>query len=124
MAFTRRDIFINFIWKLAERSGSQVISFVVTIILARLLMPSDYGTVALVMVFLTILQVFADSGFGVALIQKKDADDVDFSSVFYINVAIGCLLYAIMWGMAPLIASFYQMPDLVALVRVMSLVLL
>ena len=87
-------------------------------------MPSDYGTVALVMVFLTILQVFADSGFGVALIQKKDADDVDFSSVFYINVAIGCLLYAIMWGMAPLIASFYQMPDLVALVRVMSLVLL
>lgn len=124
MAFTRRDVFINFIWKLAERSGSQVISFVVTIILARLLMPSDYGTVALVMVFLTILQVFADSGFGVALIQKKDADDVDFSSVFYINVAIGCLLYAIMWGMAPLIASFYQMPDLVALVRVMSLVLL
>ena len=114
MAFTRRDVFINFIWKLAERSGSQVISFVVTIILARLLMPSDYGTVALVMVFLTILQVFADSGFGVALIQKKDADDVDFSSVFYINVAIGCLLYAIMWGMAPLIASFYQMPDLVA----------
>lgn len=124
MAFTRRDVFINFIWKLAERSGSQVISFVVTIILARLLMPSDYGTVALVMVFLTILQVFADSGFGVALIQKKDADDVDFSSVFYINVAIGCLLYAIMWGMAPLIASFYQMPNLVALVRVMSLVLL
>ena len=124
MAFTRRDVFINFIWKLAERSGSQVISFVVTIILARLLMPSDYGTVALVMVFLTILQVFADSGFGVALIQKKGADDVDFSSVFYINVAIGCLLYAIMWGMAPLIASFYQMPDLVALVHVMSLVLL
>lgn len=124
MAFTRRDVFINFIWKLAERSGSQAISFLVTIILARLLMPSDYGTVALVMVFLTILQVFADSGFGVALIQKKDADDVDFSSVFYINVAIGCLLYAIMWGMAPLIASFYQMPDLVALVRVMSLVLL
>lgn len=124
MAFTKREVFINFIWKLAERSGSQAISFLVTIILARLLMPSDYGTVALVMVFLTILQVFADSGFGVALIQKKDADDVDFSSVFYINVAIGCLLYAIMWGMAPLIASFYQMPDLVALVRVMSLVLL
>lgn len=124
MSFSKQSIFTNFIWKFAERCGSQAISFIVSIILARLLMPSDYGTVALVMVFLNILQVFADSGFGVALIQKKDADNVDFSSVFYINVAIGCLLYAIMWGMAPLIASFYQMPDLVALVRVMSLVLL
>lgn len=124
MAFTKRDVFINFIWKFAERSGSQVISFVVTIILARLLMPSDYGTVALVMVFLTILQVFADSGFGVALIQKKNADDIDFSSVFYVNIAVGTLLYVIMWLAAPMIASFYGMPDLVALVRVMSLVLL
>ena len=124
MAFTKRDVFINFIWKFAERSGSQVISFVVTIILARLLMPSDYGTVALVMVFLTILQVFADSGFGVALIQKKNADDIDFSSVFYVNIAVGTLLYVIMWLAAPTIASFYGMPDLVALVRVMSLVLL
>lgn len=124
MAFTKRDVFINFIWKLAERSGSQAISFIVTIILARLLMPSDYGTVALVMVFLTILQVFADSGFGVALIQKKNADDIDFSSVFYVNIAVGTLLYVIMWLTAPTIASFYGMPDLVALVRVMSLVLL
>ena len=124
MAFTKRDVFINFIWKFAERSGSQVISFVVTIILARLLMPSDYGTVALVMVFLTILQVFADSGFGVALIQKKNADDIDFSSVFYVNIAVGTLLYFIMWLAAPTIASFYGISDLVALVRVMSLVLL
>ena len=124
MAFTKRDVFINFIWKLAERSGSQAISFIIAIILARLLMPSDYGTVALVMVFLTILQVFADSGFGVALIQKKNADDIDFSSVFYVNIAVGTLLYVIMWLAAPTIASFYGMPDLVALVRVMSLVLL
>lgn len=124
MAFTKRDVVINFIWKLAERSGSQAISFIVTIILARLLMPSDYGTIALVMVFLTILQVFADSGFGVALIQKKNADDLDFSSVFYVNIAVGTLLYVIMWLAAPTIASFYGMPDLVALVRVMSLVLL
>lgn len=124
MAFTKRDVFINFIWKLAERSGSQAISFIVAIILARLLMPSDYGTVALVMVFLTILQVFADSGFGVALIQKKNADDLDFSSVFYVNIAVGTLLYVIMWLAAPTIASFYGLPDLVPLVRVMSLVLL
>lgn len=124
MSFSKQYIFTNFIWKFAERCGSQAISFIVSIILARLLMPSDYGTVALVMVFLTILQVFADSGFGVALIQKKNADDIDFSSVFYVNIAVGTLLYFIMWLAAPTIASFYGMPDLVALVRVMSLVLL
>lgn len=124
MSFSKQYIFTNFIWKFAERCGSQAISFIVSIILARLLMPSDYGTVALVMVFLTILQVFADSGFGVALIQKKNADDIDFSSVFYVNIAVGTLLYFIMWLAAPMIASFYGMPDLVALVRVMSLVLL
>lgn len=124
MSFSKQYIFTNFIWKFAERCGSQAISFIVSIILARLLMPSDYGTVALVMVFLTILQVFADSGFGVALIQKKNADDIDFSSVFYVNIAVGTLLYFIMWLAAPTIASFYGISDLVALVRVMSLVLL
>lgn len=124
MSFSKQSIFTNFIWKFAERCGSQVISFIVSIILARLLMPSDYGMVALVMVFLTILQVFADSGFGSALIQKKGADDLDFSSVFYVNVTIGLLLYGIMWAAAPAIAQFYGMADLVPLVRVMSLVLL
>lgn len=124
MSFSKQSIFSNFIWKFAERCGSQAISFIVSIILARLLMPSDYGKVALVMVFLTILQVFADSGFGVALIQKKNADDIDFSSVFYANVAVGTLLYVIMWLAAPTIASFYGMQDFVALIRVMSLSLL
>lgn len=124
MSFSKQSIFANFIWKFAERCGSQAISFIVSIILARLLMPSDYGTVALVMVFLTILQVFADSGFGSALIQKKGADDLDFSSVFFVNITIGLLLYGIMWIAAPAIAQFYGMADLVSLVRVMSLVLL
>nr|WP_317430051.1 lipopolysaccharide biosynthesis protein [uncultured Mitsuokella sp.] len=124
MEITKKDVVINFFWKFAERCGSQAISFIVSIILARLLMPSDYGTVALIMVFLTILQVFADSGFGLALIQKKAADDLDFSSVFFVNVVIGLLLYGIMWIAAPAIAQFYEMADLTPLVRVMSLVLL
>ena len=73
----------NFIWRFAERTGAQMVSFVVSIILARILAPEAYGTVALVTVFTTILQVFVDSGLGTALIQKKDADNKDFSTVFF-----------------------------------------
>lgn len=73
----------NFIWRFLERCGAQSVTFIVSILLARLLDPTVYGTVALVTVFTTILQVFVDSGLGNALIQKKDADDVDFSTVFF-----------------------------------------
>ena len=107
-----------------ERTGSQLISFIVSIILARLLMPADYGIIALCMVFIFILQVFADSGLGTALIQKKDPDDLDFSTVFYTNIFLAVGLYIIMYLLAPLIAIFYSMPDLVGLIRVLSLVLL
>ena len=79
------NIVSNFIWRFAERCGAQLVSFVVSIVLARILAPEDYGTIALVKVFTAILQVFVDRGLGTALIQKKDADDLDFSSVFYIN---------------------------------------
>lgn len=111
----------NFIWRFAERSGAQLVTFVVSIVLARILMPEDYGTVALVTVFTTIMQVFVDSGLGTALIQKKDADDLDFSSVFYFNFAVCIILYMIMFFSAPLIASFYNMPELTPVVRVISL---
>lgn len=69
-------------WKFAERMGVQSVTFIVSIILARLLSPSDYGIIALVIVFVTIADVFISDGFGSALIQKKDADNIDFSSVF------------------------------------------
>ena len=78
----------NFIWRFAERCGAQGVSFIVSIVLARLLEPSVYGTIALVTVFTTILQVFVDSGLGTALIQKKDADDLDYSTVLIINILI------------------------------------
>lgn len=113
----------NFIWKLAERCGSQVITFIVSIILARLLLPEDYGKIALCMVFILILQVFTDSGLGTSLIQKKEPDRLDFSSVFYANMAIALVLYAGMYAAAPWIAAFYHMPDLSSVVRVLSLVL-
>lgn len=119
-----KSVFSNFIWRFAERSGAQLVTFVVSIVLARLLMPDDYGTVALVTVFTTIMQVFVDSGLGTALIQKKDADDLDFSSVFYFNFAVCIILYLIMFFAAPHIAVFYKMPELTPVVRVISLTII
>ena len=115
------SIFSNFIWRFAERCGAQAVNFIVSVILARLLLPSDYGTIALLNVFILILNVFVDSGFGNALIQKKDADDLDFSSVFYCNMIICLALYGIMFVCSPLIAKFYKMPELSMVMRVLSL---
>lgn len=116
------NVITNFFWRFLERCGAQGVTFIVSIVLARLLDPTVYGTVALVTIFTTIMQVFVDSGMGNALIQKKDADDLDFSSVFYFNMAMCSVLYLIMFFAAPFIASFYRMPELTAIVRVLSLV--
>ena len=111
----------NFMWRFAERCGAQLVTFIVSIILARILSPKDYGTVALVTVFTTILQVFVDSGLSIALIQKKAADDLDFSSVFYFNFVVCIVLYIVMFLAAPAIARFYDDSSLIAIVRVISL---
>lgn len=114
----------NFLWRFLERCGSQGVTFIVSIILARILEPSVYGITALVTVFTNILNVFVDSGMGNALIQKKYADDIDFSSVFYFNIIMCFALYILMFITAPFIASFYGMQNLVAIVRVFSLSLI
>lgn len=111
----------NLLWRFAERCGAQGVQFVVSILLARLLAPEDYGTIALVTVFTTILQVFVDSGLGTALIQKKEADDLDFSSVFYFNIVLCLVLYAGVFIAAPYIAAFYNDATLTPIVRALSL---
>lgn len=116
-------VFSGLFWRFAERVGAQGVSFIVSIILARLLAPEVYGTIALVTVFTNILNVFVDSGLGNALIQKKDADDLDFSSVFFFNVAICCFLYILMFLIAPFIAGFYKDNTLTPVIRVLSLTL-
>ena len=123
MARENSGVMSNFIWRLAERFGAQGVAFVVSIVLARLLAPEAYGTIALVTVFTQILNVFIDSGFGNALIQKKDADDLDFSTVFYFNIAICVLLYLGMFLAAPMIAKFHNDASLISVVRVLSLTL-
>ena len=115
------NVISNFIWRFAERCGAQLVTFIVSIVLARILAPEDHGTIALVTVFTTILQVFVDSGLGTALIQKKNADDLDFSSVFYFNFVVCLVLYAAMFMAAPVIAKFYGDVTLTPIIRVISL---
>ncbi len=123
MSISRNKVTTNLIWRLLERFGAQGVTFFVSIVLARLLDPEVYGTIALVTVFTTVLQVFVDSGLGNALIQKKDADDKDFSTVFFFNIGMCTFLYAVMFFAAPLIAKFYGNNELVPLVRVLSIIL-
>lgn len=98
---------INLSWKFAERISSQMVSFVVSIVLARILAPSDYGAIAMVMIFVTLANVFVEGGFSSALIQKKDADKLDFSTVFYFSVFFSIILYAVLYIVAPYISQFY-----------------
>ena len=118
---SRQSVFSNLIWRFMERCGAQVVSFVVSIVLARILEPELYGTIALVTVITSILQVFVDSGMANALIQKKDTDDLDYSSVFYFNVAFCLVLYIGLFFAAPLISRIYGSPDLVPVIRVLGL---
>ena len=119
--FTKKSIISSLIWKFLERGGTQGVQFIVSIILARLLAPADFGLIALVLVFLNIADVFVQSGFNMALIQKKNADNLDFSSVFYLCIGVSVIVYIALFFGAPLVASFYKRPELISIVRVLSL---
>lgn len=124
MSNSKEVVAKNLFWKILERIGSQAVTLVVSVVLARLLEPEAYGTVALVTMFTTVLQVFVESGMATSLIQKKNADDVDFSSMFYFNVFVSLVLYLAIYLCAPLIAKFYNKPELVVLTRVLSITVL
>lgn len=115
------QVFSGLLWKFAERIGAQAITFVLSIILARLLSPSDYGAIAVLLVFITIADVFVNAGFGSALIQKKDADDLDFSSVFYFSFIFSVFVYFVVFLAAPFIANFYSMSILEQTLQVLAL---
>lgn len=121
---TGSRVLSNMIWRFAERTGAQIVSFVVTIVLARILDPEAYGIVAIISVFTTILFVFVDSGLANALIQKKDADNIDYSTVFFINIVLCTVLYIGLFFFAPMISSFYNNPEMTALIRVAGITVL
>ncbi len=120
----KRVVTGNLFWRFSERILAQLVAFIVSVVIARILEPDAYGTVALITVFTHIMQVFVDSGLGNALIQKKDADDVDFSTVFYTNVTFCTVLYLLLFIVSPAIARFYNDISLVPYIRVLGLTIL
>lgn len=120
----KSSVITSLIWKFLERIGTQGVQFVVAIILARLLAPADFGLIALVTVFVMIANVFVQSGLNTALIQKKNADNLDFSTVFYSSLALATVLYLGLFFGAPLIAKFYNnQVELISVIRVLGLML-
>ena len=109
------------IWKFFERVGTELVTFIVSLVLARILSPSDYGVIAIVSVLISLLNVFVTSGYGTSLIQKKNADDNDFNTIFTFSGILSIFLYLILFFSAPYIAKFYEKPILTVLIRVMGL---
>ena len=111
----------GFVWKFAEQLCTKLISFVISVILARLLMPEDYGVIALTSIFITICDIFVSYGFATSLIQKKDPDELDYSSVFYTSLVIALFLYGVLFISAPYIAAWFETPLLSDVLRVLGL---
>lgn len=118
---TKNAIMGSFIWKFGERVLAQGISFIISLVLARILSPDDYGMIALVLVFINLANVFISSGFATALIQNKDADSTDFSTNFYCSLACALIIYVIIYFTAPYVALFYENQELVDVLRVFTL---
>ena len=108
-------------WVTIEKIVRQVVQFVLGVILARILAPSDYGIVGMLAIFMAIANTFIDSGMGSALIQNKDNKDIDYSTVFWFNLATSAIFYVLMFAFSPLIAEFYEMPILKDVTRVVAL---
>lgn len=109
------------IWSSIDRFSTQGISFVFSMLIARMLLPSDYGVIAMLGIFMAVSQCFIDSGFGAALIRKKDRTETDFCTVFYFNIVVSCLFYGLLWLASPYIARFYDMPLLESVTKVWGL---
>ncbi len=119
----RGKVLSGLFWKVLENGGVQIVQFVISLILARMLGPERYGTIALLLVFIAIANVFIQSGFQTALIQKRQVDDLDYSSVFYLGLGVALLLYAVIFAGAPAVAAFYHDSELKSMLRVLALMI-
>jgi teichuronic acid exporter len=108
-------------WTFIEAVGFQGIRFLLGIILARLLFPDQFGLVGMLLIFTMVAQSLLDSGFGAALIQKRNITHIDTCSIFYFNIVVGIAVAILLYLVAPAIAAFYKQPTLTALMRVLTL---
>lgn len=109
------------LWSSIDRFSTQGISFVFSILIARLLLPSDYGVIAMLGIFMAVSQCFIDSGFGTALIRKNDRTETDYCTVFYFNIVVAILFYGLLWLASPYIADFYDLPLLEDVTKIVVL---
>ena len=118
--YGKKSIVSSMMWKFLERGSSLIVSFAVIMILARLLDPADFGVIAIMNVFVLLLMIFVYDGLGNALVQKKDSDQVDFSSMLWLNLCVSGVIYAGLFIAAPFIAAFFGYPEITAMIRVLS----
>ncbi|WP_343557303.1 lipopolysaccharide biosynthesis protein [Sphingobacterium sp.] len=123
MSNIKKKLISGVIWEAFGRYSALGIQFIVTIIIARILTPTEFGIIGLLTVFIALGQIFLDSGFSQALIQKKETSEVDLSSVYFLNMIVGILLYLILFFSSPFIAEFYLLPDLTNYARVVFLII-
>lgn len=115
------NVIYDLLWKFFEKTAGQIVTFIVSVILARLLAPEEYGLIAMVSVFVEIANVLVSTGLSTSLIQKKNADELDFNSNFYLNMALSLFLYLLLYIFAPIIAIFYDNIQLVNILRILGL---
>jgi O-antigen/teichoic acid export membrane protein len=120
MQSIKHKTFQGVAWSSIERFSTQGVQFIIQIIIARLLLPTDYGVIAMLTIFLAISQTFIDSGFSLALVQKSDRSEIDYATVFYFNLITGFFFFLVLFLSAPLIADFYNTPILVPVTRAIS----
>lgn len=109
------------LWSAVDKAGVKAVAFIVSIVIARILSPADYGVIGMILVFVVIANIFIDSGMSQALVQRKDRSAEDMATAFYFNVAISVICYIVLFFSAPAIANFYSVPILVPILRVLGL---
>lgn len=117
----KEKVFSGFVWGFGERILAQLVSFIVSVVLARMLLPSEYGIIAMVLVFINIANVFAIGGFGEALVQKKEPTEADYNTIFYYTLTVSAIVYILLFFIAPFIARFYKTEQMVWVLRVLAL---
>lgn len=119
----KKKVLSGLFWKVMENGGTQGIQFIVSVLIARILTTEEAGALNLIIIFIAIANVFVQSGFNTALIQKKKVDELDYSSVFYISMLIAAMMYVVLYISAPSIADFYHQPEFKPVLRVLSVTL-
>lgn len=123
MSNLNKDAKKGMFWSLTENLSKQGINFIIGVVLARLLTPSDYGLIGMCAVLIALGNTFVDSGFGIALIRKKDCTDADFNTVFYFNLVVSVVFYGVLFVTAPYVSEFFRQPKLTSIIRVLALVI-